>query len=65
MATRVAGCLGAVLALALVLGCGSTAPSRFYTLASTATGGGGPALSTGVIVGPVSVPAAVDSYNFV
>jgi len=65
MATRVAGCLGAVLALALVLGCGSTAPSRFYTLASTATGGGGPAVSTGVIVGPVSVPAAVDRPEFV
>jgi len=65
MATRVAGCLGAVLALALVLGCGSTAPSRFYTLASTATGGGGPVVSTGVIVGPVSVPAAVDRPEFV
>ncbi len=65
MATRVVGCLGAVLTLALVLGCGSTAPSRFYTLASTATGGGAPAVSTGVIVGPVSVPAAVDRPEFV
>jgi uncharacterized lipoprotein YmbA len=65
MAIRLGSRIGAALALVVVLGCGSTAPSRFYTLASTATGGGGPSASAGVLVGPVSVPASVDRPEFV
>jgi len=46
-----------------VAGCAS-APSRFYTLSSTATGGGAPAASYAVAVGPVSIPAVVDRPQF-
>jgi hypothetical protein len=45
------------------VGCAS-APSRFYTLNSTATGDGTPAASYAVVVGPVSVPALVDRPQF-
>ena len=44
-------------------GCAS-APSRFYTLNSTATGDGAPAANYAVVVGPVSVPALVDRPQF-
>jgi len=53
----------AVVALAAT-GC-ATAPSRFYTLSSTATSDGAPAVRYAVIVGPVSVPASVDRPEFV
>jgi uncharacterized lipoprotein YmbA len=46
-----------------VAGC-SSAPSRFYTLNSTATGDGAPAANYGVLVGPVSIPALVDRPQF-
>ena len=49
---------------ASVAGC-SSAPSRFYTLNSTATEGGASAASYGVVVGPVSIPAVVDRPQFV
>lgn len=49
-----------ILALtALLAGCAS-APSRFYTLSSTATADGGAAVPVAVLVGPVTVPADVD-----
>jgi uncharacterized lipoprotein YmbA len=44
-------------------GCASSS-SRFYTLNSTATGGGTPAASYGVAVGPVAIPALVDRPQF-
>ncbi len=44
-------------------GCAS-APSRFYTLNSTAKGDGTFAASYAVIVGPVTVPAEVDRPQF-
>ena len=43
----------------------STAPSRFYSLTSTATADGTPAMNTTVMVGPVTVPASVDQPQFV
>ena len=49
---------------ALATGCGSTPPSRFYTLSAT----GGPAATSAklsVAVGPVSVPAVVDRPQIV
>ena len=52
----------AFIALA-VAGC-TSAPSRFYTLNSTAAAGGAPAASYAVLVGPVTVPAAVDRPQF-
>lgn len=44
-------------------GCAS-APSRFYTLNSTATGDGSPDANYAVAVGPVTVPASVDHPQF-
>jgi hypothetical protein len=48
---------------AVAAGCAS-APSHFYTLNSTASGGGAPALNCAVVVGPVSVPPLVDRPQF-
>jgi uncharacterized protein len=47
------------LVAAMAAGCAS-APSRFYTLTSTATADGTPAVPCTVTVDPVSVPAVVD-----
>ena len=56
-------CVACVAAAAV--GCGATAPSRFYTLDSTATASDAPTARYSVLVGPVSVPAAVDRPEFV
>ena len=53
------------IAIMVAAGCSATAPSRFYTLASTATAGDEPPARYAVIVGPVSVPASVDRPEFV
>jgi len=57
--------LGVALVAAAAAGCGTTTPSQFYTLDSTATANGAPGASYGVMVGPVSVPASVDRPEFV
>lgn len=44
-------------------GCAS-APSKFYTLNSTAKGDGAPVTNFAVVVGPVSIPAEVDRPQF-
>ena len=64
MATRFTHLLS-IAFVAAAAGCGTTAPSRFYTLASTAPPGDAPAARYAVIVGPVSVPASVDRPEFV
>ena len=46
-------------------GCGTSAPSRFYTLDPTAIPDGAAPVSYPIMVGPVSVPAAVDRPEFV
>jgi uncharacterized lipoprotein YmbA len=51
--------------VAAVPGCGTSAPSHFYRLDSTATPNGASSVQTAVMVGPVSVPAAVDRPEFV
>jgi len=48
---------------AAAAGCASS-PARFYTLNSTATGGGTSATNCAVAVGPVSIPALVDRPQF-
>jgi uncharacterized protein len=53
------------LVAAFAFACGTTAPSRFYNLESTAAADGAPAARCAVIVGPVSVPASVDRSEFV
>ena len=64
MARRIAQLIWIALAAAVVVGC-STSPSRFYSLASTATADGTPATAATVMVGPVTIPAAVDQPEFV
>jgi uncharacterized lipoprotein YmbA len=54
-----------LLAAAAIAACSSTAPARFYSLASTATPLGGAASNASVMVGPVSVPASVDRPEMV
>lgn len=55
---------GAVLCVVMVIvaACASSPPSRFYTLAPTASAGAPAALASklSVAVGPVSIPAVVD-----
>ena len=48
----------------LAAGC-STAPSKFYSLSSTASADGTPATPATILVGPVTIPAAVDQPEFV
>jgi uncharacterized protein len=57
--------LSIALVAAGMVGCGATAPARFYVLDSTATAADAPAARYAVVVGPVSVPAAVDRPQFV
>jgi uncharacterized lipoprotein YmbA len=49
---------------ALAAGCGSTPPSRFYTLSGTATSAVPPS-DLSVAVGPVTIPGAVDRPQMV
>ena len=65
MTTHLVRWLGVALVAVAAAGCGTSAPSRFYTLDSTATASGAPAAGYGVMVGPVSVPASVDRPEFV
>ena len=53
-----------VLFLAMVAAGCTSAPSRFYTLNSTATGDGTTKSNVAVIVGPVSIPGEVDRPQF-
>ena len=62
------GAYRGLIAIALVAAAARmrhSAPARFYTLDSTATPDGAPAAHVAVMVGPVSVPAAVDQPQFV
>jgi uncharacterized lipoprotein YmbA len=64
MARCIAQLISIALTTALAVGC-STAPSRFYSLASTSTADGTPPTTAAVMVGPVTIPAAVDQPEFV
>ena len=66
MARRIAHLMVPIALLAAAAsGCGTTAPSRFYTLDATAVSDGTAPVSYPIMVGPVSVPAAVDRPEFV
>jgi uncharacterized protein len=66
MARRIAHLMIPIALLAAVSsGCGTTAPSRFYTLDPTAVSDGAAPVNYPIMVGPVSVPAAVDRPEFV
>jgi len=64
MTGRIAYQISIALVAIVAAGC-STAPSRFYALDSTAVADGTPAAHAAVMVGPVTVPAAVDRPEFV
>lgn len=64
MARRIAQLISSALMVVIAFGC-STAPSRFYSLASTSTADGTPPTRAAVMVGPVTIPAAVDQPEFV
>jgi uncharacterized protein len=64
MARHVAQLISSALITAVAAGC-STAPARFYSLASTATADGTPPTHVSVMVGPVTIPASVDQPEFV
>ena len=51
--------------LAILAGCSSTPPSQFYTLSAVADAGSSAGSALAVVVGPVSVPAAVDRPQIV
>ncbi|MGA6971359.1 MAG: PqiC family protein [Candidatus Binatus sp.] len=63
MARRIAQLISIAL-IAMAAGC-STAPSRFYSLSSTSTADGSPPTAATIMVGPVTIPAAVDQPEFV
>jgi uncharacterized protein len=66
MARRIAHLMVSIALLAAAAsGCGTTAPSRFYTLDATAVSDGAAPVNYPIMVGPVSVPAAVDRPDFV
>jgi uncharacterized lipoprotein YmbA len=62
---RLAAIMGACAVAALVVGCGSTPASRFYTLNGTATPSPPAAKPVSVVVGPVTIPATVDRPQMV
>ena len=64
-ATRAARRISIVLFALMIGGCGASAPARFYTLAATAAPTSQASTSGSVMVGPVSVPPAVDRPQFV
>lgn len=57
-------CILLLLMVAMAVADCASAPSRFYTLNSTATAVGAPAADYAVAVGPVSIPAEVDRPQF-
>ena len=65
MARRTAHLMVSIALVTAASGCGTTAPSRFYTLDPTALSDGAAPVSYPIMVGPVSVPAAVDRPEFV
>ncbi|HEY6418109.1 MAG TPA: PqiC family protein [Candidatus Binataceae bacterium] len=65
MAGRLAHLVSIVMLAAAVAGCGTTAPSRYYNLDSTAVADGAPPERVAIMVGPVSIPASVDQPQFV
>jgi uncharacterized lipoprotein YmbA len=64
MASRFMHLRSIVVIAAVANGCAS-ATARFYTLDCTATAGDAPAAGYAVLVGPVTVPPAVDRPQFV
>jgi uncharacterized lipoprotein YmbA len=65
MASRITRLNSIVFVAAAISGCSASAPTRFYTLESTALPQAAPAAHEAVMVSPVSIPAEVDQPQFV
>jgi uncharacterized lipoprotein YmbA len=65
MVDRSAMLLLVAMLVAPLAGCGTTPPSSFYTLDAAATDADGPPVGSAVLVGPISIPGAVDRPEFV
>jgi uncharacterized lipoprotein YmbA len=65
MARRTAHLMVSIALLAAAVASCASAPARFYTLDATAVSDGTAPVNYPIIVGPVSVPAAVDRPEFV
>ena len=65
MASPISRLLSIALIAGVAGGCASSPPPRFYTLSCTAIADGAPAGLGGILVGPVTIPAAVDRPQFV
>jgi len=65
-AARIARVVAIAILAAVAASCTTTATARFYTLGSTATADGAASSAPGsVMIGPVTIPAAVDRPEFV
>lgn len=64
MTARITQLISSAMLAVIVAGC-SSAPARFYALDSTASADGAAPAHASVMVGPVTVPAAVDRPEFV
>ena len=64
-AARIARVIAIALLAASAASCTTTATARFYTLESTATADGASSAPGSVMIGPVTIPAAVDRPEFV
>jgi len=64
-AARPALLIPVALFTAAILGCGVSAPARFYSLDAAASPQGMPLADASVLVGPVTIPDAVDQPQFV
>jgi uncharacterized protein len=65
IARIIARLVAVALLAASAAGCSTSAPAQFYTLDPTASPNGAPLAHATVMVGPVSIPAAVDRPQFV
>ena len=65
MAGSIVRLIPLALLAAAAAGCGASAPAQFYTLDPTASPQGAPLVHSSVMVGPVTIPAAVDQPQFV
>jgi len=64
-AARITRLIAFAILSATAASCTTTATSRFYTLESTATADGASSAPGSVMIGPVTIPAAVDRPEFV
>ena len=65
MANWIPRLLSIAFIASVAAGCASSPTTRFYTLTSTASADGAPAVPGGILVGPVTIPSAVDQPQFV